>query len=223
MWMMMRIKYLLCFFFLLFSWAVFAQPEDMGCWMGISVRKKLSKPWFVSLTEQVRLKDNMSRLGLAYAEAGTGWRFNDYFRVTAYYRYTLKSMYYDQWSWRCRYYADMDFRLKHEHVECQLRARVERKIRQTIFSEEDILPVHVNRNKLTLSYHMKNIQPYASYEIFIPLSVQGSRPDRERYSAGVTCRLAKKTEGSFFFLFQRSLCPEFDRNYILGVNVDFDL
>jgi hypothetical protein len=219
--MMTRIKKCL-YLLLLIPLCGWTQPADFGTWCSVGIKKKINKKFSASLTEQLRMYDNSTRLNVFYSDIGIGYKINDFFKVSAYYRNIIKNVEYQQYSYRHRFYADIEFRTSYEQMEFKFRTRFEREINQTVFSEKDLIPGNVNRNKFNLSYKMEDFEPFVSYEIFIPFSNTLAEFEKERYSVGLSYKFTKNLSCNLFYLLQRSLQPEFDRWNVLGVDLMVD-
>ena len=199
-----------------------AQPADFGTWFCVAAKKKINKQFSLSLTEQFRFDENSTRLNVLYSDLGLSCKLNNYIKVTTAYRNIYKSVEYQVFSYRHRIYGDFDFRYSISKLELKFRTRVEREIKQTILSEKDLLPENLNRNKLTASYRINKIEPFVSYELFIPFSNLGAELEKERYSVGAGYKISKNISCNVFYLLQRSLMPKFNRWHVLGADLVFE-
>src|SRR5436190_10363729 len=84
--------------FLFISVNCLSQPirEDAGMWITASINKKLTRNWTISLDQELRMFDNITRIQSFFTNIGVGYKIKD-FKFSIAYRFINKNeddMYY---------------------------------------------------------------------------------------------------------------------------------
>ena len=87
----------------------FSQVQT-GLWSGIAVEKKINKQFEFKFEEEIRLKDNLSKLNSLLTETGFTYKPNKFYRLGLIYRFT----YYTNGSFGNRLTLSNQFRYKIE-------------------------------------------------------------------------------------------------------------
>ena len=163
-----------------------AQIDDVGVWFGITLQTKITRELEGSLTEQVRLNNDASRLNQFLSDIGINYSVNNKLKVGFHYRF-IKSNQENYYSSRHRLYADISWKEKISLVSFTLRERIQEQFTDYYSSEVGKIPVWVLRSKLTAKFDLnKKYSPYLSGEIYYLLDneIAAFGLTRYRYETG---------------------------------------
>lgn len=174
----------------------YAQVNDAGLWTSVTLEKKLTQRFSVTISEEARFVENISELGQYFTEAGLAYRFgkNEGIRLSTNYRYSNRRRVDDSFSSRHRYNVDLAFRKAFGPIVPIFRTRFQSQYTDYNTSETGKLPQNYSRNKLTLKYDPgKRYEPFISAELFTPLALKGGLSnafdnlnyDNMRFAAGL--------------------------------------
>lgn len=199
------LKIILIFFCLFLAVRSYAQMQDAGLWMNISVEKKIIPNLSVSLNQEFRMNENITELGTFFTDVGATYKINKYLRFSANYRFTNKRRLDDSYSIRHRYYFDLTVHKKFSSVILSFRTRFQSQYTDVFSSDAGKVPAYYSRNKLSIKYDDgRRLKPYFYAEIFSPLK----RPfdifiDNTRYCAGLEYEINRMNTIDFFYMFQK--------------------
>jgi hypothetical protein len=219
-------KFLIFLFILFCAIAAKSQVSDAGLWTSINLEKQISKKFSVSLSEEVRLNENISEVGSFFTDFGLNLKLNKFVRFGAYYRYSNKRRVDDSYSERHRYYFDVTLRGKYRFFTLSLRSRFQSQYDDNHSSPEGKTAENYSRNKLSLKYELnKKINFYTSYEIYTPLrSYDQVFKDNTRYSLGLEYSFNKMHSIDLSYMIQQESNvknPWTDYVVCLGYNFGF--
>ena len=124
---------ILCFLYPAIS---IAQKSDTWQWSTLSIDDKITNKLSLSLEEELRLYDNVSRIYLAYTNFGAVYKINKYVKVSLVYRFLQKSRDDNTYSLRHRFYNDIAFKYKINPVTFTYRSRLQAQFRDLYSSDE---------------------------------------------------------------------------------------
>jgi len=182
---------------------------DAGSWNTFNVDYKLNKKLSAVFTEELRFKENFTRLNLFYTNLGLEYKLSNMLKVAIIYRFVEKYQDDNSFSFRHRIMFDLTLKKKFDKIGFSYRQRVQAEKRDIYSSDIGYLPEWYSRNKFTLKYDTdKRYTPYASVE----LQYQFRNPrewesdntlHRSRYSIGVDYKINKKSTFGLYYLIQR--------------------
>ena len=232
----MHKKYILCIvFFAFFLTSTFAKTHspfypDAGSWNTFSCSYALNKKFAILFTEELRIKENYSRLNLFYTNLGFEYKFNSHFKTSLVYRWVDKYMEYDQFSFRHRLMWDATVKQGYKKFTFSYRHRLQTEIRNVQTSDAGSIPEWYSRNKFEISYDIsKRISPYYStefrYQFHDPRNVESDRTwHRIRYQAGIDYKLTKSSKAGIYYLIQHEYNAMAAENlYITGLEYSLNL
>ena len=163
-----------------------AQNQDFGSWTGIEINKKLSQRLSVSFTEELRLKENITQLNSFFSEAGVGYKFSQYLKVAANYRFNQKQRIDQSLGTRHRFNVDFAFQNKINAFVVSYRMRVQSQLNDYYSSETGKVPNYNLRHKFSLEWDLDNrISPLAAAELFYPINQMDNKLQQVRLNAGI--------------------------------------
>jgi len=215
-----------CLLFVFTNLKIQAQVNDAGLWTGINLEKKISKRFSVTLSEELRMNENISEAGSFLTDVGLNYKVNKYIRISGSYRFTNKRQLDDSYSERHRYYFDLNLRTKYSFFTFNLRSRYQSQYKDINSSAGGKIPDHYLRNKLSIKYELnKKIDFFISNEFYTPLRTYDKLLyDNIRYNFGVEYTFNKMHSIDLSYLIQREYNvknPETDYVICIGYNFNF--
>ena len=186
---------------------------DIGMWNTISLEKEITKKFSVTLDEELRLKDTLSRLNLLYTNLGISYKPFKGFKLSLTYRFIQKYTDLDEFNYRNRLMFDASYKYFYRNFELKYRARIQA---ETINDNKNRGPEWYWRNKFELKYYVWKFAPYIGTELRYQIRVQ-NHPEtdlgwhRVRLFAGVQYAINKNNTVEIYYLRQHEF-------YILDPN-----
>ena len=219
-----RPKYYLTIIFVFTGLYISAQVNDASLWLSLNVEKKITPSWSVLFTEEVRMFENITEVGVIFSDLGIAYRIDKRFKLSANYRFIKKKQLDDSYETRQRYYFDFSYREKLKPFMLTLRSRFQSQYAEVFSSPEGAVPELYFREKLTLKLEiLKRITPYVYTEFFFPIGEPERSPvDNLRLCAGMDYSFNKSHAVDLFYMIQR----EYNVNnpvtyYIIGLGYYF--
>ncbi|PIP53722.1 MAG: hypothetical protein COX07_09185 [Bacteroidetes bacterium CG23_combo_of_CG06-09_8_20_14_all_32_9] len=209
----------------LFQISVFAQVNDAGCWMSVSGEKKINPVFSASLSEEIRLNENISEAGTIFSDVEFSYKLNKLIKISVNYRFTNKRRPDNSYDSRNRFYVDVNIKKKFSPVTILFRSRIQTQYTDYNSSPEGQVPKNYFREKLTLKYdNNKKIIPYFSYEFYYSLNnVNSNTIDNTRKYFGFEYAINRKHSFNFFYLIQSRLnVSNPQRDFVTGVGYKFN-
>ncbi|MBI5540405.1 MAG: DUF2490 domain-containing protein [Bacteroidia bacterium] len=203
---------------------------DAGSWNTINIEKKFTKKITVLFTEELRFKENFSRLNLFYTNLGVEYKFSDFFKAAFVYRFIEKYQDDNTFSFRHRLMLDLTVKKKFGNFGVSYRQRIQAEERDIYSSDAGAVPEWYSRNKVAIKYDSdKRYTPYVAmelrYQFHNPREWQSDYTwHRSRYSFGVDYKLNKKNTFGLYYLIQREYNVVLPQNqYIVGLEYSLSL
>lgn len=204
--------------------------SDAGLWNTIKVNKKINKKLSLFLTEEYRVKENISQTNLLFTELGVVIKPLKFLKTSASYRFTEKYMKNKTFTYRHRFVINLTFKQKFGNVSLSYRQRIQTEYSSIYTSETGNIPAWYYRHKVGIKYKLdKPLTPYIAAEIRYQIydhSAQESNMlfDRNRYVAGVDYKLNKKNSIGLYYLFQNNYNTSTrKKTYIIGIEYTLSL
>lgn len=222
---------LLLFTYLCGPSIVMAQtPPDAGLWTTATIEYGINSKFGFFVTEEMRLKENFTRLNLFYTNVGLEYKFNSNFKTALAYRPTQKFMPDNSFSYRHRLQWDVVLKKSSGNFDLSYRHRLQADVRNLYSSDIGAVPEWYSRSKFQLKYNIsKQWAPYFSvefrYQIFDPKNPESDQVwHRVRYQGGIDFKLNSRNYLGIYYLIQNEfniIDPE--RIYIIGLEYTFKL
>lgn len=209
----------------------YAQKQpDAGIWATFTVEKDFTKKLTVGVDQEMRLRENYSRLNLFYTNPYVIYKVQKRIKLGLGYRFISKYMYQtNSFSYRNRLMFDIAYKNKFKDVVISYRSRLQGELRDYNCDPQGKMPEYFWRNKFELGYDYKKITPYIGtelrYQIIDPRNPRANYGwHRARTYAGVDYDMNKKNTFGIMYLIQQ----EFDLDdpgtgYILGLSYKYTL
>ena len=200
--------------------------RDLQTWSSIGVQYKASKKVSLTLDQEFRLWKNSSIADQVLTEAGVAFKPVKFLELGMHYRYLNDYDHNDSDIDKLQRW-DFNLGLKHKinRLTINYRLRYQRKDERGLSSEEGDIATKNLRNRVGLSYNIKDIKhtPYASFELFREFSEsQSGSFNKIRFTVGSKYKINKSHRLKLFYRYER----EFDDYYpsttnVVGVNYRF--
>ncbi len=166
------------------------------------------------MQEEVRLKDNSTRLRTSYTDVGVKYHVTKSFDILGAYRFIVKPDEISQ-----RLYADISYEWKKDKWSVEPRIRLQHEFIMNDVDENYLRP------QLTMRYKIsKKWEPFIEEELFYhALYYKGSEFDESRTSAGTRYKFNKDHSLKIFYLYeyQFNVNDPLSAN-VMGISYEFD-
>ncbi|MCS6916105.1 MAG: DUF2490 domain-containing protein [Chitinophagales bacterium] len=190
------------------------QPPDFQTWHSITLRKDLSSRWRLQVEEELRLRDNSSRLRVLYTDAAARFRPADWVATAAHYRLLIRPSGISH-----RIYEETNFRWRPSDLDFGLRLRLQHEFRpgpdQTYIRTRIASGYRINKK------WRPNINAEFFYHIF---HFEGNEFDEIRLQAGTDWLINKDhtLKGHLQYEYEFNQAPPF-RAICLVLSYEVDL
>jgi Protein of unknown function (DUF2490) len=186
-----------------------AQHSDLGNWNTLSFNKDINKKLTLNLDQELRFRNNLTRLNLLYTNVGVTYKINKSVRIAGVYRFIAKYKDDDLWGYRHRLYADLILKHRPGRFAFVYRSRMQWEWRGAGYSSEyGRVPEIYWRNLFKASYKLNDlVSPYLGTELRVQL--QNPRIpyhngfDRTRFMGGIDIQLNKISTLGIYYLLQK--------------------
>jgi len=194
-----------------------AQVNDAGLWLSGNVEKQFSQSFSMSLSEELRLMENVSEASTVFTDLGLEYRLNKHFRIAGHYRFINDRRLDNTYRQNNRLYLDLSYRRKFKPVSITLRERIQSEY--TGFNTgEEVNPEIYLRTKAVFKLDLdRKITPYYFLELFHPLSPGSNRIiDKIRNCAGFEYSFNARHSIDLNYMLQCRYKKERENDYIVG-------
>jgi len=210
---------------------LYAQKQpDAGLWCTFTLEKNITKKLLVGIDQEMRLRENYSRLNLFYTNPYLTYKIFKGFKLGLGYRFISKYMYQTtSFSYRHRVMFDASYKYKTHKIILSCRSRIQSEIRDYNSSAQGKNLEYFWRNKFEIGYEIGKFTPYIGTEVRYQIVDPRNAPSnygwhRARTYAGVDYEINKKNAIGIMYLIQE----EFDiddpgTGYILGLEYTISL
>jgi len=181
--------------------------DDAQVWAHIYIQKKIGKKFLVHLNQKNRWTNNVSWLGLAYADLGITYRITENIKIQADYVFAQKRRSSGYFNTRHRLYTALILKKDLRRWRFSYRNLFQVNYLDPYTSEEGYIPRLYDRSKITVRYEAsKRFLFYASEELYFPLNSPAIiGPDRSRSSIGMLINITKNQQLELYFIYQQQL------------------
>lgn len=207
-------------FSILFSLASFSQRNDFGLWTEITLEKKISPRWEISLTESIRLNENSTRLNQHYTHLSGTYKISKALSVSLAYRNSQRFDFDQTIDYRHRLQLEAAYKRKLGHLGIEVQERFQIRYDNIQREADWEIPQIYYRTRFTLDYDLDSrFSPFASAELFLNQSLF---LDNIRLRAGLDYEFNKKNSIRVYYMIDQDLQVNDPlRLYVLGLNYKF--
>lgn len=203
---------------------------DAGMWSTLSIDYALNKRWAILFCEELRLRENYSRLNLLYTNIGMEFNGGKHFKTSLVYRNIERQNLDNSFTIRHRLMWDATLRTKYKRWSLAYRHRLQVEYRAIQSSNMGKIPEWYSRHKFELGYqYNKRLSPYAAVELRYQLHdprnmVSDQTWHRVRYQLGFDYRVNKFSKVGLYYLMQRVFnVSNYENLYITGIEYGISL
>jgi len=198
-----------------------AQTNDAQLWADLKLDHKLNSN--ASIYGQVgsRFSENISKIGMGFAELGTDYELNKTWEIGASYRFYSSRKNEDLYSNRHKFNLDLSFKKSYYLLSLKLRTRAQMQFKDIYCSSDGKIPGFQWRNKLELKYKLtKKIKQFFYFECYLPLSNSESfELTKTKYCIGGEYKINKRNSFEIYYLYQGQLHQNNpDRDFVTGIS-----
>ena len=192
-----------------------SSSDEFAMWGNVRINKHIFSGLSLSLSGEMRSKDNMDDISLWWINPEITFRFNDYFNVEGGYRYAGVNR-DDGYESAHRWYVGGTAGISFGPAYLFLREMFEQ-----IVYESSTVSYLRSRLRLELRFDDFLLTPFASVENFLYLSGErGGRTGIMRYTGGVRIRVSSSNSFNVYYRYQRSYSASLGE-HILGMGYTF--
>lgn len=204
--------------------------NDAGLWTTFNLEKKLKHNFSIFVTEEFRMRENITRLNLFYTDLGVAIQPVKILKVSLAYRSIQKYDWDNVFSYRHRLMLDIVVKKKMKKIVLSYRQRLQAEVRDIYISEDGKVPEWYSRNKFEIKLDLdKKITPYVStefrFQISNPRQVEVDHLwHRNRYAFGFDYQKNKRDKFGLYYLIQNEYNVSSPQNqYIIGIEYGITL
>ena len=222
----MNLKRLLLILCMLYGGFTLAQAPA-GLWGEAEIGYKITSKIKLTLGEEMRLRENLSKIDRFETTLGATYKFNKYFKAGAGYTFIKYNHPDGYWENRQRFYAEAQGEYKVYRVTMSLREKVQSTYREGVIeTSARANPKLYVKSRVEASYSVKNsgFDPYISAEFFNTINdPQKNELTKIRYTFGTKYKINKKNSLNLFY---RYVTEKFDDDIegsnIIGIGYIFE-
>lgn len=202
-----------------FSLSLSSQVEsDARLWSGITVKKEIEDFEF-SLSQEMRLDENISHIDKVFTEIGVEYKITKGFFASFNYRFDRDND-YETRNYDLNQRIDFGIAYKHKFDDFRLGYRI--KYQTKTAHPEENNPTFL-RNKVNLQYKKDDFTPFIAYEFFYMFSNENVI-NRTRISLGTKYSINKKNSLKAFYTFEnRFNVRRLKQNHIWGISYAIEI
>ena len=216
-------KWRLVLFSFFLPLAVFAQKKDFGIWYGVSAEQKLTHKLEFDLSTNIRTFEKAAKIDEAFLEGGLAYNLKKYLTVAGSYRLSKNIEDNNSYYFQHKLFLDLKGNLPAGVFSFTCRLRFQTRIKTYIKNENDEHPDYEGRIKLKAIYKTPSfpVNPYVYIESFLPMFSYKTRTiEKDRFSAGIEFKIAKRHSIEAEYIFQRDYLPHLSDLNIISLNYD---
>lgn len=193
---------------LLLGATVYGQYQDTQLWASLSIRYDLSKKWRISLEEEARFFDNISRLDKLNTELIINYQINKLLDGGVLYRFISNQNTSGNFDFNQRFGAFLEVQKKYANWTCSFKTAFQKTYPEFLHSSEWYIPENYVRAFAEVSRELKNkkTEPYTNIEFWYRIQT-GDQAfiDQYRFTIGIKHKLNKINRLDFFYRIQQEL------------------
>jgi len=220
--------YSIVFFFCFCSSSLFSQIiNDAGLWSTFTLKKEITKKTTLIFDQELRLKENYTRLNLFYSNIGVNYKITKRLSIEPSYRHIDKYTTENIFSYRHRFSVDVNYKYKINRMSYSLRARYQRESKNVVSGKFGWLSEKYFRIRAQAEYQLSaKLSTYYNlefrYQIFVPGNdmMFNNRWHRVRNVVGADYKTSESFTLGVYFLHQTEYdIHPIESNYISGIQI----
>lgn len=197
---------------------------DLEQWTSIGLSKKINKHWKISLKQEFRFTQDVSRFDVYLADLGIDYKINKHFTVGANYRFYQNKNNDEIFKTQHRWNTDFQFKQKLNRFSLSYRLRFQNRD-EDFFTNVTSNNSYNLRNKLSADYSFKNfkLDPFFNVELYREIeNVNPAEFNKLRWTIGLEYPLKKFGDLEIFYRIDNELNDTYPKDtYIFGLGYEF--
>ncbi len=198
--------------------------SDLEQWTSIGISKKLGKNWKLSLDQEFRFTNDISKFDTYFTDLGVDYKLNKHFSLGANYRFYQNKNKDLDFVTQHRWNTDVKYKQKINRFTLAYRLRFQNKD-EDFFTGESSNNLYNLRNKFSVDYNIKKFKfdPFLDVEIYRQLEdVNTSELSKLRWTLGLEYSLKKFGDLEMFYRIDNELNQSYNKDsYIIGLGYKF--
>lgn len=216
----MTLRNLFLYILFLIPFLGLSQEKDAGLWSGIGLSYEVNKKLEVSVSPELRLEENLSRISSAFCDFGAEYKLGSGFSASATYRIGGRNR-IDFYQTRQRLQLGLGYKWKFENFSISYALKYQASIQGALSGESDADFVTIIRNKVGVKYDgFKKYSLSSSFEFFNSASEENRLEWQNwRSTTEVERKINKRNFVSLGYLIQKDLIssvPSMDFVVLVG-------
>jgi len=196
------------FILLILSAAGYGQYQDARLWASLSIRYEPNKKWKISLEEEARFFDNISRLNNINSELTIDYQISKLFNGGILYRFISNQNTGGNFDFNHRFGVYLGVQKKYGDWSCSIKTAFQKTYPEYVHSREWYIPENYVRVLAEVSRDLKNkkTEPYANIEFWYRIQTGDQAfVDQYRFTIGIKHKLNKINRLDFYYRIQQEL------------------
>ena len=193
---------------------------DLEMWNTFAVSKKLGDKWKISLEEELRFTEDISRLDVFLTDIGVDYKINKHLTLDLGYRFYQNKNNDDVFKSQHRLSAGVAYKQKLDNFTFGYKLQLQNKDEDFLSTSSDN-SVYNLRNKLSVDYNIKNfkLDPYFQVELFRKYETgEDAKFSKLRWTLGTSYPITKNSDIQLFYRLDNELNTTYAKDtYILGL------
>ena len=216
----------LFFFFFFYKPLLYAQTNDAGSWISVSLEKKISRAFTFNLSPEIRLNENFSELGMLLSDVSLEYTFRKFLKIGINYRFLSKQSLDHSYNFSNKAFADLTLINKWTNWQTRWRLRIQESDVDMFFSDDLYSRWYLRARGEWRYKYSSRILLLGFSEIFCQLNANMGRPifDQYRLVLGAEYEWNSRNTIKPFLLYQSELFHNnAQRDFVLGLNLKHTL
>ena len=200
--------------------------SDLELWTSIGISKKINEHWTITLEEEFRFTNDISRLDMFFTDLGLKYKFNKHFSAGINYRFYQNKNKEEVFQTQHRLSADFKYKQKINRFTLAYRLRFQNKD-EDFFTTESGNNLYNLRNRLSVDYNINNfkLDPFFDVELFRRFeNGNDSYFNKIRWTLGIEYPITKKSDVKLFYRIDNELNQTYNEDtYIIGLGYEISL
>lgn len=223
----MNNRYYILIVCLLYTGLTSAQAPA-GLWGEAEIGYKLNSKIKLTLSEEIRLRENLSKIDRSETTLGASYKFNKYLKAGGGYAFIKYNHPNGYWENRQRFYAEVEGEYKINRVTMSLREKVQSTYREGVLETATRAnPKLYLKSRLSASYSVKHsgFDLYISAEFYNTLNdPQQNELTKIRYTFGTKYKINKKNSLNLFYRYvSEKSDDDVEGSNIIGIGYIFEI
>jgi opacity protein-like surface antigen len=198
--------------------------RDLEMRNSITIQKKINDHWKISLQEEFRFTENITRFDIFLIDLGVHYKINQHFSAGANYRLYKNKNSDNEFINQHRLSANINYTKKINRFTFGYRIQFQNK-NEELLPGETANKLYNLRNKISIEYNTKNfkLDPYFQTELYQQFeSGEDSFFNKVQWTLGISYSVTKRSDLILYYRFYKDLNQDYPGNSnVLGLGYKF--